>query len=377
MAIDLQLTERQQLAIVTALTILAVCVILGAVGGTVFLVSVFFRSFSGVFLPLILAAFLALVIKPYYDLFTDRLKLPAAVGVAIVFVSFLLPLSAFFWFFGAILVSQLTDLVERLPEYREQVDVWIEQQSPRIVEVWERWGMRERLSAAIDGQQEALVSGLQSFGEHALSAGAGVLRGIGTILGWAVMPVYFAFFLLATPSVGSVRQHLPFLKEGTRDDVVYLFEEFVDIVVAFFRGQLLVALAQGVLFALGFSIVRLHYGLVLGLLLGFLNIIPYLGSIVGLSVCLPLALFQESGGWSLVLWVLVVFTVVQMIEGYVLTPRIMGQRTGLHPMAIIVAIFFWGTALGGITGMILAIPLTAFGVVFWRLAKEKYIGELV
>ncbi len=68
---------------------------------------------------------------------------------------------------------------------------------------------------------------------------------------------------------------------------------------------------------------------------------------------------------------------VQLIEGYVLTPKIMGNRTGLHFMAIIVAVFFWGVALGGILGMILAIPLTAFLVSFWRLAKEKYIRELV
>ncbi len=75
--------------------------------------------------------------------------------------------------------------------------------------------------------------------------------------------------------------------------------------------------------------------------------------------------------------VLVVFAVVQSIEGYFLTPKIMGDRTGLHPVAIIIAIFFWGTALSGISGMILAIPLTAFLVVFWRLAREKYVHELV
>jgi predicted PurR-regulated permease PerM len=78
-----------------------------------------------------------------------------------------------------------------------------------------------------------------------------------------------------------------------------------------------------------------------------------------------------------VVLVLVVFTVVQMIEAYGLTPRIMGDRTGLHPMVIIVAIFFWGSALNGIMGMILAIPLTAFLVVFWRLTREKYVTELV
>ncbi len=136
-------------------------------------------------------------------------------------------------------------------------------------------------------------------------------------------------------------------------------------------------LLQGILFALGFALVGLKFGLVLGLLLGLLNIIPYLGSILGLGIALPLAYFQQDGGLFTLGGVLVVFTLVQMIEGYFLTPRIMGDRTGLHPMAIIVAIFFWGSALSGILGMILAIPLTAFGVVFWRLARDKYIHEWV
>ena len=133
----------------------------------------------------------------------------------------------------------------------------------------------------------------------------------------------------------------------------------------------------GILYAIGFSIVGLKYGFVLGLMLGFLNIVPYLGAMIGLATTIPLAYFQPGGGLGLVVAVLAVISVVQLIESYLLTPRIMGDRTGLHPLTIIVAIFFWGSALGGISGMILAIPLTAFLVSFWRLAKEKYIPELV
>jgi predicted PurR-regulated permease PerM len=151
----------------------------------------------------------------------------------------------------------------------------------------------------------------------------------------------------------------------------------VEIIVAFFRGQLIVAFLQGVLFAIGFSVVGLKYGFIIGMVLGFLNIIPYLGSIIGLATALPLAFFQSGGGLIRVVLVIVVFAIVQAIEAYLLTPKVMGDRTGLHPMVIIVAIFFWGSALGGITGMILAIPLTAFLVVFWRLAREKYVKELV
>lgn len=147
--------------------------------------------------------------------------------------------------------------------------------------------------------------------------------------------------------------------------------------MAFFRGQIIIAFLQGLLFAIGFTAVGLKYGAVLGFALGFLNVIPYLGSMVGLSITLPLAYFQDGGGLVTLCCVIAVFLVVQSIEGYILTPKIMGDRTGLHPMAIIFAIFFWGTALGGILGMILAIPLTAFLVVFWRLAKENYISEIV
>jgi predicted PurR-regulated permease PerM len=112
------------------------------------------------------------------------------------------------------------------------------------------------------------------------------------------------------------------------------------------------------------------------LMLGVLNIVPYLGTILGLSIALPLAFFQPEGGLNLLLVVVGVFVVVQCIEGWYLTPKIMGSRTGLHPVTIIVAIFFWGTALGGILGMILAIPLTAFFVTAWRLLKRKYLGAL-
>ncbi len=128
---------------------------------------------------------------------------------------------------------------------------------------------------------------------------------------------------------------------------------------------------------MGFALVGLQHGFIIGLLLGFLNIIPYLGSMLGLAIALPLAFFQADGGPLRLGLVIGVFVIVQLIEGYYLTPKVMGERTGLHPLTIIVALFFWGTAFDGIAGMILAIPLTAFLVVFWRLVKTKYISEIV
>ncbi len=373
----LEFSTRQQTSIVAAVTILSVGVIVSALLALAFLVSLFLRAFSSVFLPLAVAGVLALVVKPYYAWFLTRLKLRPALAVILVFASLLLPVILLLSFFGAVLASQAQELFSRLPEWFASTKAWAFERIPLATEIWERYGLEARLRSALEGQVSSLVSGLQTFGGGAVSAGAKVMRAVGELFSWAVLPVYFAFFLMMRPPGRLADNALPFLKPETREDVVYLVKEFISIIVSFFRGQMLVALLQGLLFALGFGIAGLRYGFILGLVLGFLNVVPYLGSMIGLAVCLPLAFFQEQGGWTTLVAVVAVFAVVQLIEGYLLTPRIMGEQTGLHPMVIMVSIFFWGSALGGILGMILAIPLTAFLVVFWRLAREKYIQELV
>ena len=372
----LKLTERQATTVATAVTVVSTIVIVFAAVGTIWLLAHFLRAFSGVFLPLGVGAVAALVCQPYYQWLRTKAKLPRPLALIAVLLSFVLPVGAFLGFFGTLLVQQVVELVSRGPEWWQSFSSGLRDRWPELREFFET-PLGVRIREAFEGMQDQILSGLGGVGGTALSAGAGVVRGIGGFLGWVVLPVYFVFFLMIErPNVDGAHV-LPFLKPDTRRDVIYLVQEFVNIVVAFFRGQLVIALLQGILFAIGFSIVGLRYGFLIGLLLGFLNVIPYLGSIIGLGAALPLALFQEGGGWPKLGLVLLVFLVVQLIEGYVLTPRIMGERTGLHPLAIIVAVFFWGQALGGIMGMIFAIPLTAFLASLWRLVKEKYMTELV
>ncbi|MEM7349161.1 MAG: AI-2E family transporter [Acidobacteriota bacterium] len=373
-------SDRQKATLATAVTVLSVFVIVCAAAALLWLIGAFFSRFSHVFVPLAVAGIIALILKPYYEWFHSRLKLPQPVALVAVFLAILIPIGGFGWFLGDIIVEQTSELIAKVPEWWKAGVANAKERWPRIQELFQQYGVEEKLASAMEGKESALLSALRMVGIKALSAGAGIFGALGNLAGWAVLPVYVAFLLLIDPKARAQtwsRAALPFLKQETREDLTYLVNEFVEIIVAFFRGQFVIAFMQGVLFGIGFQVVGLSSGLVIGLLLGFLNIIPYLGSIVGLGVALPLALFQEGGGWSTLAAVLLVFTIVQTIEGYVLTPRIMGEQTGLHPMAIIIAIFFWGSALSGITGMILAIPLTAFFVVFWRLLQEKYIRELV
>lgn len=374
---SLEFSERQSRTVAAAVTTLASLVILIAIGLLGWLAAIFLRTFSGVFLPLALGAVAALVCRPYYDWLRLRLRLPPAAAVLGVFLSVLLPLTAFVVFFGGIIIGQFIELASHAPEWWEAGRLWAAERAPAVTDALRRSGFDERLREAAEQQWATVLQGLQAVGVQAFSAGIGIARGIGALLSWVVFPVYFAYFLTVDTLELDGTHFLPFLKSETRSDVMYLVREFVDIIVAFFRGQLIIALLQGLLFAAGFTLVGLRYGFAVGLLLGLLNIVPYLGSMIGLAITLPLAFFQEGGELTTLLLVLVVFIVVQQIEGWFLTPKIMGDRTGLHFMAIIVAIFFWGTALGGILGMILAIPLTAFLASVWRFARDKYIPEIV
>ena len=135
---------------------------------------------------------------------------------------------------------------------------------------------------------------------------------------------------------------------------------------------------MGIGYAVGFSVAGLKFGIALGLLFGVLNVVPFLGSVVGLVTAFTVSYLQpggilESGDWSILWGCVITFTLVQLLESYWLSPKVMGDRTGLHPVMIIASVFFWGTAFGGILGMILGIPLTAFLIILWRLLRQKYL----
>lgn len=369
-------SPRQQAIVAAALTLLALAVIVALTFTGFILLARFINYFAPVLTPLAVAAILAVMLRPVYDRVLARVRWPW-LAVTVVFLSILAPVAALCWTFGSMLVGQVRSLVDNIPLWLGQLSAWIDTWLPQLKEIWVDHDVggqvRERLSTR--GGWLADQTG-RLFRQFA-AAGFGLAQMLGGLFSWVVLPVYLIFLLTTRPlRLGQLSQLLPFLKPETREDIVYLAREFVDILVSFFRGQLVIAGAQGLLYGLGFGLVGLQYGVTLGLTLGFLNIIPYLGNIIGLGVALPLAYFQSGGGWGTVGAVLAVFCAVQAVEAYILTPRIMGSKTGLHPMAIIFALFFWGLALGGLLGMILAIPLTAFLVVFWRLLKAKYLKEI-
>lgn len=375
---ELELSSRQRATVAAAMTTGAGLVLVVVSIAVMWGLARFVGAFQNVLLPPVAAGILTMLLRPYYRWMVQICRGSQAAGLILFFLSALIPLGVFIWFATIFAVDQLLQLFQDLPS---MINVMFEAGRShwmKTATVLERYGLMSGFGDLAEHPEEMVTKGLQAFGGRISQSLAQMFQSAAGLFAWAVLPIYLAFFLMAKPfEPKQVGEFLPFLKKDTKEDVIYLFDQFIGILLTFFRGQIIIALVQGVLFAVGFYLVGLPYGIVIGMMLGLLNIIPYLGSIVGLGIALPLAYFNHDGGGLLVGLVLIVFGAVQAIEGYLLTPKIMGKSTGLHPALIIFAVFFWSVALDGILGMMLAIPLTAFAVVFWRLLKKKYITEVL
>jgi predicted PurR-regulated permease PerM len=367
------LTESQRPIVGAALTLLAFLGSVALIIGAIVVLGRLLAFFSNVLLPLAVAGVLALILRPLVILLQRRLRLARLSAVIVLYVVFVLLTAGGLLLIVPPLLDQLINFFGYLPTLWANVIEYVQRHYPQWIAALER----HLDNPSIRNMADAIASESRTLFSRAVPslrvAFGGVLDLLAFLTHVAIVPVYLFFFLLMRGQPArSLGTQLPFLRPTVRDDVVFLVSEFVSIIESFFRGQLLIGLSMGVLFATGFTAIGLRFGLFLGLALGLLNIVPYLGTILGLAVALPLAFFQPGGGWQLVGLVLLVNAVVQSTESWFLTPKIMGHHTGLHPLAIIVAIFFWGTALGGVLGMVLAVPLTAFFVTAWRLAKRKY-----
>jgi predicted PurR-regulated permease PerM len=203
------------------------------------------------------------------------------------------------------------------------------------------------------------------------------LTGLFVILaGLALIPIYLFYLLLEKRSITDKwTNYLPVSDSRFKEELVFVLRSINDYLIAFFRGQVLVAICDGIMYAIGFMIIGIPYAILIGAVAMVLTIIPFLGAIVTCGVTLLIALVAY-GDWQHPLLVLVVFTVVQTIEGYILQPKILGDRVGLHPMVIIIAVFTGTTLLGGILGGILAIPLAAaLRVIMFRYVWKKREAE--
>ena len=377
--LDLELSSTQKKWATYAITCISVCIVLAFVVFSIKILGAFLNRYILVFAPLAIAAILSVMIKPIIDLLSGRLKMSRRSACVLTFALLFIFLSGIILLILPRAISEVIAIVQTIPSGFNSMLENIKQSYPSIY---------EKINSAIssfksEGAATTFSQNISAILAKSLkslqTAWAVIISASSAVAAFAVIPIYLFFMLISEKSTMTslnLEKKLSFLKPEIKDDIIFLAKKFGEIIIAFFRGQILIALLTGIIFGTSLMIAGVKFGFIIGFTTGCINIIPYLGSIIGLSVMLPVSYFQDGGGLLLVATTIAIFTITELINAYILTPLIMGNRTKLSPMVIIFSVFFWGTALGGIMGMLLAIPLTAFVKVFWDLASEKYIQPL-
>ena len=359
-----ELTDGQKKAVAGGITSLAAM----ALGAFVFLLgwcmvkAIIFLSPA--ISPLIVGLFLALFFKPYYEWWLKLVKNPT-LAVLLMLASVLVPFSAVLWHFGSIVAGQLGELAASAPQRAAKLTEWFNATFPNAQSIADRLGIP--YAAWADGFKNELTS-----------IAAGAASYVSSFLNWLVSLVLFVFFLTRPAMRGTdVVKEMPFLKDDTKNFVAELIDAFTGIVVGFFQRQTVICLLEGIYYGAGFAISGVRFGFITGFALGVLNLVPLFGTIVCLPVALTMAYFGADGSTLKLCMVVAVWLAGQILDGYLVTPKIQGEKTGLGYAGVIFSFFFWGVVFKSFVGLLLAIPLSAFFIVFWRALKSRYIKPLV
>ena len=317
-----------------------------------------------VLMPFAVAGMLAYLGDPLADRL-ERLGMGRTLAVSIVFIVLLLVTIGALILLVPLISRQIENLVENVPRYVE----W----AHNTALPWVQAKLHLDPSAFdTDRLIQQIKDHLGSIGNAASVVLGKISRSsVGVIL-WltnlVLIPVV-AFYLLRDWDrlVAWVDSILPRSIEPT---TAHLAREADSVLGAFVRGQLLVMLALGIFYGVALTLMGLSVGPLIGMIAGLLSFVPYLGFMVGFGSALIAALVQY-GDWTHVLLVVGIFTVGQLLEGYVLVPQLVGDKIGLHPVAVIFAVLAGGY-LFGFLGVLLALPAASVILVVLRYLAERY-----
>ena len=384
-------TAFQRNALWTAITAISLTVIGALAVGLVYQATSVLAFLQPILVPFAIAGVLAYLLEPGVK-WLEKRGLNRSRAVLLVFALFSLSLGGLVWWITPKLWSQASHVTDKVPAYtKKALDAAVRVSS----HVEEKYGItlipHEELKKTVESPTEAPASAaaetdfdlkgfltgnwvrttLPTLAKNAwnfIKAGFGGFMGVfGFMLSLMIVPLYLYYFLIESAKIKEAwSDYLPLRASSFKDEVVSCLTEINGYLIAFFRGQLFVSVLNGIATGIGLMIVGLDFGLLIGLALCVLGIIPYLGiaicwlpAVVIAAVQGGSALIPGDPWWAMPLAVTAVFVIVQQIDGFFITPRIVGEAVGLHPMTVIASVLVWALLLGGLLGAILAVPMTA------------------
>lgn len=320
---------------------------------------------KGVLLPFLVACLIAYMLEPIVK-WNQRLMRTnnRFVPVMVTLLEACIVLGGFCAIFFPYMISECTEMADMVKKYATtQIDIpFISGTIHQFIK--DNIDFNEITQLLSREEWERLIkTGLASSWSF-LSSSLAVVFGL---ISWLIVILYVIFIMLDYEKLAlSFRQLVP---HAHRQHVFRIFDDIKNAMNRYFRGQALIALCVGILFSIGFVIIGLPMGIVLGLFIGLLNMVPYL-QLISLPITALLCLVwtvSTGGDFWLIFWEsMAVYVIVQCIQDLILTPKIMGNAMGLNPAIILLSLSIWGSLLGFI-GLIIGLPLTTLVLSYYNL----------
>lgn len=334
--------------------------------GLAILLSIFFliNRLSGALLPFLIAWLLAYLLQPIVKFFQVKLRFK---NLVLSIICTLLVVSGsligLFWFLTPMVSSEIAKLSQLIVLYSKEINVNFilpEQWQNEIRNYFSHLNIQSILR---DQNIMAVVKKIAPELWYVIDSSLNFVLGLAVII---IVLLYLVLILLNYDKLSTGLFKI--IPPNYRTLVTEIIMDLENGMNRYFRGQALIALIVGTLFAIGFSIIQLPLAIVIGLFIGLINMVPYL-KIIGIIPTATMGLLHsvETGQsyLSILLGIGIVFIIIQMIEDLILTPKIMGKVTGLNPAVILLSLSIWGTLLG-IIGIIIALPLTTLIMSYYK-----------
>lgn len=295
--------------------------------------------------PVFIALFISYLINPVVN-FLEEKNLPRTVSILIIYSFTVAIMAMILIFFIPELVRSIRDLIKTLPEYFERYQV-----------LFTEFVIRYRHSDLPDIAKEMLdksITNGQQMLMDILKLSIAYLPGIFSLIADTVLGAVIGFYIIR--DIDIFHKAVVSLFPKKHRDWIFGFIQDIDVVFSgFIRGQLLVAVILSILTSIGLWILGVKYAMILGLLAGLMDVIPFFGPILSAVPAVIITLIDNP---VKVIWVILLNVFIQQIEGSILTPKIIGNRVGLHPVITIISVLIGGKFFG-LIGMLLAVPVTA------------------
>lgn len=320
-----------------------------------------------ILLPFIAGLALAYFLDPVAD-WLERLGLPRLAATFVILGLFLLVFVLALLLVLPILGDQVASFAQKLPGYVNTLVARANELTPPwLLEMIQQSG--PKLSGSLSDVASRLAGWIGSLLGSIWSGGMALVN----LVSLAVVTPIVAFYMLVDwdRMVAKVDSWLP---RDHAETIRLLARQMNEAVAGFIRGQGTVCLSLGLFYAVSLTVAGLDFGLLIGILSGLLSFIPYIGSLVGGILSIGMALVQFWPDWIMVLTIAGIFAIGQFIEGNFLSPLLVGDRVGLHPVWLMFALFAFGY-LFGFVGLLLAVPMAACVAVLVRYALKRYLSS--